>query len=348
MSSSNNNSQSGSGGGGGGNGVGGSGGGASGNGGRQRIPQNRNPNQQHHSNRIYTRYNDQRPQYRKNQQQSSAGQQQRGSNGSNETLLSQRQRQRLASSMSIGDASKMCICCWHELRTYVYYSCAHYVCLNCSIKLRVLCEKIDCPVCRQESQRVLCTKNALEAVPADAASSTIQVDKLIDRIGEAGRLSEPANAVAAGVYFDDEQIRAECEQLMASRCSVCETAGGREQFRSIDELDKHMRKVHHRYFCELCIENLKLFPFERKHYDREGLAQHKRVGDKDDFSFKGHPLCKFFNIYCLLGRLQDQISFYFFLYQLLRNISDWIDQGHNCIYKISVLQSSSVNVFFSG
>ena len=37
----------------------------------------------------------------------------------------------------------------------------HFVCLNCSIKIRVICQKTDCPICRQESPQVLCTKRQL-------------------------------------------------------------------------------------------------------------------------------------------------------------------------------------------
>lgn len=54
-----------------------------------------------------------------------------------------------------------------------------------------------------------------------------------------------------------------------------------------------MRKSHRRFYCELCLEHLKLFPYERKHYNREELAFHKRNGDKDDLSFKGHPRCEY-------------------------------------------------------
>lgn len=41
------------------------------------------------------------------------------------------------------------------------------------------------------------------------------------------------------------------------------------------------------YLCQ------KIFPSERKAYTRQELAQHRRQGDKDDTSYKGHPLCRF-------------------------------------------------------
>ena len=48
------------------------------------------------------------------------------------------------------------------------------------------------------------------------------------------------------------------------------------------------------YFCcnrvPFCV--FQLFSAERKIYNRQDLAIHKRKGDADDKSFKGHPLCQ--------------------------------------------------------
>lgn len=38
---------------------------------------------------------------------------------------------------------------------------------------------------------------------------------------------------------------------------------------------------------------LQIFTSERKCYPRKDLAQHRRKGDADDTSYKGHPLCEF-------------------------------------------------------
>ena len=40
----------------------------------------------------------------------------------------------------------------------------------------------------------------------------------------------------------------------------------------------------------LCVQ---IFPFERKFYNRKELATHRRVGDADNRSYRGHPLCRF-------------------------------------------------------
>ena len=64
---------------------------------------------------------------------------------------------------------------------------------------------------------------------------------------------------------------------------------------SSDEQHFHpcCRREHESYYCELCVSNLRLFTHERKVYSRKTLVEHRRKGDRDDTSFKGHPLCEF-------------------------------------------------------
>lgn len=54
-----------------------------------------------------------------------------------------------------------------------------------------------------------------------------------------------------------------------------------------------MNKIHDFHYCDICVENLMLFPSEFKVYTRQGLTKHRRDGDQDDSSYKGHPLCVF-------------------------------------------------------
>ena len=39
-----------------------------------------------------------------------------------------------------------------------------------------------------------------------------------------------------------------------------------------------------------------IFTSERKVYNRADLATHRRHGDADDKSYKGHPLCQFCDV----------------------------------------------------
>lgn len=90
------------------------------------------------------------------------------------------------------------------------------------------------------------------------------------------------------MHFNDELIREEYEEILTSYCDDCD-----DYFNCFDDLEAHVRRNHKKFFCELCLNNLQLFPHERKCYNREDLASHKRKGDKNDSGFKGHPICTY-------------------------------------------------------
>ncbi|CAB0004178.1 unnamed protein product [Nesidiocoris tenuis] len=78
------------------------------------------------------------------------------------------------------------------------------------------------------------------------------------------------------------------DSLLAHVCSEC----GKES-PNFGHLRDHVRRVHQLNFCDLCVENLKILTIERRCYSRKDLATHRRVGDPDDRSHRGHPLCEF-------------------------------------------------------
>ena len=47
-----------------------------------------------------------------------------------------------------------------------------------------------------------------------------------------------------------------------------------------------MRRIHGLYYCQLCVEHLRLFSWERKTYRRTELKDHMENGDPDDLSHK--------------------------------------------------------------
>ena len=104
-------------------------------------------------------------------------------------------------------------------------------------------------------------------------------------------VEKPPPLISLNIFFEEISIKNEYNDILENRCDICPDEA-HAIFDTFDELDTHMRKTHKRFYCELCLEHLKLFPFERKHYSREELAFHKRMGDKNDYSFKGHPLCE--------------------------------------------------------
>lgn len=90
--------------------------------------------------------------------------------------------------------------------------------------------------------------------------------------------------------FENENIKDAFNRLLQIRCIKCED---RKPERNFQQYKDHMRKEHQLFPCELCVKNLQIFYHERKFYNRKDLATHKRVGDPNDKSYKGHPLCKF-------------------------------------------------------
>ena len=92
-----------------------------------------------------------------------------------------------------------------------------------------------------------------------------------------------------GVFFQNQSLEDAYYALVANKCKICLEPA----FRTFKQLRDHMSRAHNLLYCEICTENLKLFPCEFKTYTRKELVIHRRDGDKDDTSHKGHPLCQF-------------------------------------------------------
>ena len=93
-----------------------------------------------------------------------------------------------------------------------------------------------------------------------------------------------------GFLFENLQLYDKYKALQLYRCTKCRD---KPVFGNFSLLREHSRKTHGLYYCDICSENLKLFPFELRLYTRQELTTHRRDGDPDDKSYKGHPLCQF-------------------------------------------------------
>lgn len=93
-----------------------------------------------------------------------------------------------------------------------------------------------------------------------------------------------------GMLFETHELYQEYEALRQNSCDKCTP---KEVFRTFKQLRAHVNKAHDLHYCEICVDNLKLFPFEFKAYTRSLLTKHRREGDTDNTSHRGHPLCKF-------------------------------------------------------
>lgn len=92
------------------------------------------------------------------------------------------------------------------------------------------------------------------------------------------------------VYFQNSDLEKsyfDAQRFLCPQCSM--------EFGDMRKLNSHTRREHNLHYCQICMEHLKLFPYERKLYSRQELVTHNRQGDPDDTSHKGHPMCKFCN-----------------------------------------------------
>nr|CAD7452158.1 unnamed protein product [Timema tahoe] len=92
------------------------------------------------------------------------------------------------------------------------------------------------------------------------------------------------------ICFESAAIQTAYNKLLEHICLLCSS---RPAFRTFQNLKDHMKKEHELQYCNLCVDNLKIFTGERRCYTRAQLALHKRKGDPEDRSHRGHPLCEF-------------------------------------------------------
>lgn len=51
-------------------------------------------------------------------------------------------------------SEETCVVCFKNVDIYSVGDCDHPVCHQCSTKMRVLCKKNECPICRHDMQKV--------------------------------------------------------------------------------------------------------------------------------------------------------------------------------------------------
>ena len=91
-----------------------------------------------------------------------------------------------------------------------------------------------------------------------------------------------------GIVHETRESQAKVDEFLEHRCQECN-----ELFKSFPQVKDHVRKVHALMYCDICLRHLKIFTHERKCYTKEALVKHRKEGDPDDRSHRGHPLCQF-------------------------------------------------------
>ncbi|XP_035700499.1 E3 ubiquitin-protein ligase ZNF598 isoform X4 [Folsomia candida] len=170
-------------------------------------------------------------------------------------------------------SDKNCIVCYKEVKYYSVGACNHSVCYECSGRMRVLMEQNECPICRQTLEIVIFTKGLK---PFKELKDRLRMFILLPQWG---------------LYLEGEDVNRDFEQLLEHRCPYCHEEA--DTFPTFKDLKRHVQRDHEMYSCDLCSDNIKLFSRERCFYTRQELATHKRKGDRNDKSHRGHPLCEF-------------------------------------------------------
>jgi len=165
-----------------------------------------------------------------------------------------------------------CVLCVEKCKFFAIGICDHPICVKCSARMRVLNKQTFCAACKAEmDQVVFCEK--------------------IQPFNEF-KLQKLAVRRKHGIRFENKTIMDEFDSILDYQCSDC-TNDDKEIFYSMQELKSHLRKSHEKQFCQICMENLSLFPKELKTYTKKELVSHRKEGDKDERSHRGHPECRF-------------------------------------------------------
>lgn len=179
----------------------------------------------------------------------------------------------LEANNQVGIDDNACVVCFKNVEIYSIGDCDHPVCYECSTRMRVLCQQNECPICRHVLNKVLFTLEKLPYRELEASNRSDFYSKKY-RIG-----------------FWSAEIQQKFYQLLDHPCPKCDVP----PYRTFQALRNHVLREHNMYFCDLCVETLKIFTFERRCYTQAELVVHNTKGDPDNTSHRGHPLCEYCN-----------------------------------------------------
>ncbi|KAH8402121.1 hypothetical protein KR009_009979 [Drosophila setifemur] len=171
----------------------------------------------------------------------------------------------------VGIDDNACVVCFKNVDIYSIGDCDHPVCYECSTRMRVLCQQNECPICRHVLSKVLFTLEKLPYRELEASNRSDYYSKKY-RIG-----------------FCSAEIQQKFFQLLDHPCPKCDAP----PYRTFQGLRNHVRSEHGLLYCDLCVETLKIFTFERRCYTQAELQLHNTKGDPDNRSHRGHPLCEY-------------------------------------------------------
>ncbi|PAV87471.1 hypothetical protein WR25_18610 [Diploscapter pachys] len=162
-----------------------------------------------------------------------------------------------------GKITKECDICCKANDVFAVGVCRHPICVECALRIRILQQSNQCPVCRGEVE----TLYFVEASNDPAAIPLIFP------------LTGHPDEERYKVRFENAKAGTTYEKYLSHVCKICVGDDGeRKEFPTFMSLRQHMASQHSQSYCHICTENLNLF--SRKH---EELVKH--YGDR-------HFLCE--------------------------------------------------------
>ena len=123
-----------------------------------------------------------------------------------------------------------CLICTDSSSIFSVGECNHPVCYKCSTRLRALYNNLNCYMCKAPNTKVTFSSQKVFAVTSE-------------------------EDVKLGIYFENLNVQQTTLDLLKFSCSFTDCEG-RCKFigKDFQDLRGHVKKLHSRDFCNLCIQ----------------------------------------------------------------------------------------------
>ncbi|KAJ3495674.1 hypothetical protein NLJ89_g10589 [Agrocybe chaxingu] len=212
--------------------------------------------------------------------QSIGGSSSPGEPGDASSQVSEVVEQMSAVAVSEAGDSDICWICAEPVKYWAVPECNHRVCHVCAIRLRALYKKMECTFCK-EPQAMMVFTSSPDALFASFTPETI-----------------PFKDSKLSVYFETQEMMEDTLILLRFNCpdQECDYIGN-----GWGDLRLHVRAVHGKLMCDLCIRNKKVFAHEHAIYPPSLLPVHlpsmqqraSKAALKEPIEGGVHPLCAF-------------------------------------------------------
>lgn len=173
--------------------------------------------------------------------------------------------------------AEVCFICASDISHQCVAPCNHRTCHICALRLRALYKTKACAHCRAEANNVIFTDEGEKRYADYIPSDFFDTDKNL------------------GISYEKKEILEDTVLLLRYNCpeESCDVA-----CRGWGDLKGHVRNVHHKLMCDLCILNKRVFAHEHELFTHQELKRHEKQGDDnpgavDQSGFNGHPECGF-------------------------------------------------------